>query len=695
MAPSCRKMSCVFGSVTGKAQSIAEQIVDTASSKGIKIDLYSFESFGKLWDLADLEVAILVSSTTGDGEQPEALTKFWRRLRPKQLAPNYLASLSYTILGLGDSNYNQFCNAPKNLHRRLAELGGQEFYPPGWADDGVGLELVVEPWLEGLWPVLFRLLGRDQQPPAEDQEVKCPPSTHQTINTSLSPMEPGENLLDSSSGSLRFSPQLATTVLDLPHRPPDFLAVTWLDKDPAPASYQNGAKLPLADGPVIVATVVGNKTLSRPGAVKSYKQMDVSLGETQLDCLPGDTIGVLCSNPAGEVEELALLLGLSDRLDQPLAITVLADTRKARAKVPDFLPREGRLRDLLTNCLDLRSVPKKLLIRVLVDHTTDVRETRRLEELCSKQGADEYMHYIRANQVSLADLLKVFSSCRPPLSLLLEHLPRLLPRPYSISSRQAHPTLSFVYTVVEMPRPGLTTAWLAGLDPLSSARPEIRLFLRQGRSFRPPALADSLVMVCAGSGIGPFYGFLRHWEEERKLYRGPLGQAWLIFGCRSRQLDYLFEEELKQLAEYGVLSRLTVCFSRDPTGVKDGPGSGGDMASIEKVSVDTEKVTSDRFATKNGSGDDDDDAAAKGERRNGKYVQHGMIEAGEELAVWILEKGARFYVCGDAANMGRSVQEALVQVLDRHGGQLLGAEGSAEYVTRMVAEKRYLQDVWT
>jgi sulfite reductase alpha subunit-like flavoprotein len=53
----------------------------------------------------------------------QALTKFWRKLRPKQLGPDFLASLSYTILGLGDSNYNQFCNGPKNVHRRLSELG--------------------------------------------------------------------------------------------------------------------------------------------------------------------------------------------------------------------------------------------------------------------------------------------------------------------------------------------------------------------------------------------------------------------------------------------------------------------------------------------------------------------------------------------------------------------------------------------
>jgi len=303
------------------------------------------------------------------------------------------------------------------------------------------------------------------------------------------------------------------------------------------------------------------------------------------------------------------------------------------------------------------------------------------------------MQHIRGNQIGLADLLKAFPSCKPPLSLLIEHLPRLLPRPYSISSRRAHPTLSFVYTVVETPRPGLATSWLAALQPGPGT--EIRLFPRQGRNFRPPALSDYLIMVCAGSGIGPFYGFLRYWEEERKVYKGPLGEAWLIFGCRSRQYDYLYEEELKELSDSGVLSRLTVCFSRDR---QTSLGSAGD-ATVDGRSRDepndkqTDDVEAAAAATEGSRGD-----AAKINGScisGGKYVQHGMEEAGAELAAWILEKGARFYVCGDAANMGRAVHEALVRVLGDHSGGRLGSEGAPQYVARMVEEKRYLQDVWT
>lgn len=58
-------------------------------------------------------------------------------------------------------------------------------------------------------------------------------------------------------------------------------------------------------------------------------------------------------------------------------------------------------------------------IRALVEYTADSHEKRRLQELCSKQGASHYQQYVREASICLFDLLHHFPSCNPPISTVL------------------------------------------------------------------------------------------------------------------------------------------------------------------------------------------------------------------------------------------------------------------------------------
>ena len=59
------------------------------------------------------------------------------------------------------------------------------------------------------------------------------------------------------------------------------------------------------------------------------------------------------------------------------------------------------------------------LLRLLVDYACDVSEKRRLEELCSKEGVEDYAAFVRAENVSLLDMLYTFASCQPPVERLI------------------------------------------------------------------------------------------------------------------------------------------------------------------------------------------------------------------------------------------------------------------------------------
>ena len=60
----------------------------------------------------------------------------------------------FALLGLGDSNYSSFCQGPRTIYESLIRRGGVPITQPAWADNGVGLEVTVEPWIENLWRAL-------------------------------------------------------------------------------------------------------------------------------------------------------------------------------------------------------------------------------------------------------------------------------------------------------------------------------------------------------------------------------------------------------------------------------------------------------------------------------------------------------------------------------------------------------------
>jgi len=601
--------------------SIAEQIVDLGHSKGIEISLHCLGDVGKTWDLEEAKTVVIISSTTGDGEQPENVIKFWRKLRPKNLASDHLSYLEFALLGLGDTNYNQFCNAPKALYRRLSELGAKPFHPAGWADDGTGLEEVVEPWIEGLWDSLISAMdGKKDNTRSEDPK----------------PVENGtsEAVLTSKLSSISLSPRT------LPPCPKSFIAITYSDAIvPASASLQQ-CPLPSSNGPLLTAHVKSCERLTTSDAVKHYYSIHLECPE--FTHMPGDTVSIVCTNTDQDLDMLKERLKLEVDWDKECTLCIAADTRKPKARLPEWLPVSSSLKIIFQHHLDIRAVPKKPLIRGLVEYTQAEKDRDFLSLLCSKEGSSEYMTKVRNAQMTLLELLDLVPSCIPPPTLLIEQLPRLLARPYSLSSSPlATPgQISWLFTLVTEPRPGLATSFLSKLAPMDKLNVQPRL----AHYFRPPEdLGLNFIMVGAGSGLGPFLGFLQD-RKVRKLRGDKMtGNCWLVFGCRYKDKDFIYKTELEGLVEGGVLDKLSVCFSREGKGPK--------------------------------------------------YVQDYLKEEKQTLTNWLVEKKALFYVCGDAKGMARGVQEVVEEAVEESMGWESGQGKS--YVKNMIDEKRYKEDIWT
>src|SRR5690349_755284 len=140
-APGAPRLTILYGSQTGNAKRLAEQLAASSESAGLPVRLVRADAYPQR-ELARETHLLVVISTQGEGEPPDDARGLVEFIGGKR-APR-LPALHYAVLGLGDSSYPQFCAIGRQLDARLAELGASRFAPLGEAD--VDIDEVAAPW---------------------------------------------------------------------------------------------------------------------------------------------------------------------------------------------------------------------------------------------------------------------------------------------------------------------------------------------------------------------------------------------------------------------------------------------------------------------------------------------------------------------------------------------------------------------
>lgn len=138
-------LTIVYGSQTGNAKRVAEQLAASADARGLSTRLVRADRY-PVRDLKSEKLLYLVISTQGEGDPPDDSATLVEFLNSRR-APK-LPELQYAILGLGDSSYPEFCGIAYALDRRLEELGAQRLYDTGAAD--LDIETVSLPWQDAV-----------------------------------------------------------------------------------------------------------------------------------------------------------------------------------------------------------------------------------------------------------------------------------------------------------------------------------------------------------------------------------------------------------------------------------------------------------------------------------------------------------------------------------------------------------------
>jgi sulfite reductase alpha subunit-like flavoprotein len=275
-----------------------------------------------------------------------------------------------------------------------------------------------------------------------------------------------------------------------------------------------------------------------------------------------------------------------------------ADTKLSIKCLPGHIKRKSRLGEvkmctlgrLLSSFLDIGGLPQRGFFEGLALHTSNEEEKEKLTELSSAEGTDLYYDYCVREKRNYIEALEDFRSARPCLAKLLELLPLLQPRHYSIANSgmvcQDEVHLCVAVASSKTPygrvRVGVCSSYLSSLSPGD----QVVLWIRSG-SFKMPikdpvSTGDDqppLILVGPGTGVAPMRALLQERKAAHKnqeMSGIPQLRTILFFGCRKRESDFLYSDEITNSTQNGndeetkdpdvfisPSSTVVVAFSRD------------------------------------------------------------------------------------------------------------------------------------
>jgi len=186
------KLYILYGSATGNAEQIAKDLAKSASggAEGEDVLCGSLESFRRYqtdWATPSIKKGLIViCSTSGNGDSPENASKFVRFIKRKTTPETTFENIPFAVLGLGDTNYDQFCGAAKTIDKALATKGGRRLQELQCADEALGLEAVVEPFIETIVDKMRQAMNEDPAAAKEEESAK-EPTTDTTSSSKVTP----------------------------------------------------------------------------------------------------------------------------------------------------------------------------------------------------------------------------------------------------------------------------------------------------------------------------------------------------------------------------------------------------------------------------------------------------------------------------------------------------------------------------
>ncbi|XP_055525881.1 NADPH-dependent diflavin oxidoreductase 1 [Wyeomyia smithii] len=508
-----RKLTILYGSQSGTAQDLAEQIWRDSKLYHLHGTVSAMDDYN-VSQLIEERFVVLVCSTYGQGEEPDNMKRFWKFLLRKSLPADSLRGMNFGVLGLGDSRYPKFNYVAKRLHKRLALLGGTALLPVGLCDDqhDLGYGAVFMSWIKNFWSKLLEIS----------------PIPEGFCKLAISPREYRWIVEETSDQAKEFAVDMYEDI-----------------------TFDNQ----------FISEVEENIRITAKDHFQDVRF--ITFSKKHVTWKPGDVVYVRPENSSETVDKLFELF-IEHGLKWCKETVIKIEEIDSEMPVPPILNKPLSLGTIAQQYWDLSAIPRARAFAVLARFCSDELEREKLEDFSSYEGQEELFSYANRPRRTILEVLQDFPHACQSLTLpaLFELFQPIKARPFSIASSAASNKLKILVAVIEyqtklkQPRLGLCSNWLKGLKPGRA----IRMWTRKGTFNFPEDTTIPIVMVGPGTGLAPFCAVLQ--ERELLVNARQCGPLVLYFGCRNSKADFHCEEDLRRMERTGLLV-LHCAFSRD------------------------------------------------------------------------------------------------------------------------------------
>ena len=648
--------SVLYASETGTAEDVAFKLYRQSSLVFDSVSFNSLDSYDVL-RLPLEEYCIFVTATSGDGEVPSNMQTFWKFLLRKALQSDSLKSLKFAVFGLGDSSYEKFNAAARRLSMRLKQLGGTELLSIGLGDDQAkyGLLTALDPWIHDLWGAIYHHTSR--------RAATVPELLENSYSLQIVSDEKPDKQNESLSHAL----------------PDESIAIT---------------------PRVGIGTIIDNSRITQEDWDQDVRLLKIRLqdtvdeSESSSSCggfmganyRAGDVAYIYPHNsPKDALRMLKLLQRAHPEYTEDTWVNILNISPSKRQRQLD--DTRCSLFTLFTQCLDINAIPQRSFFEIVANFADNEEEKEKLVEISCSEGADIYLDFCVLAKRSFVEILEDFRSVKLSLEVLLEVIPRLSPRQYSIASSGVSSPgqmdlcvgLVAYKTRYGREKKGVCSEYIKSLTPGKS----VLYAIRKG-SLQLPVNSPA-VLVGPGTGIAPMRAVIHErlhnhadmnscglFKFNSAATSSRNNKTLLFFGCRKKEKDFLFGEEWKSRG----------CVVLDVGTTESGSCSDGTD-----------------YNGNNSIGNDNDSnhvtviPAFSRDQTNRIYVQHKMKEHGELIWKLLNEDGGSVFIAGSANKMPQDVKKSICRIIEQHGGKT--ETEAMTMINDMIKKKRYYVEAWS